>query len=182
MPPRSRSPQGDNNSGFWAMHFFSPNFPDNSKGRVNPTIVDAPIKTKAINPRCFSTPMKRIKLWIKVVPCLKKIGRKNADVNDCQACLSIFGRFQTSSGISHFRYLISYGIFLSGNPFNDYSYFKFKAKPKELSSQNVQREFRTSVIDDTQEVRRVGLEDDEFVFALSNTETWEKICKWDGSP
>ncbi len=42
---------------------------------------------------------------------------------------------------------------------------------KEHTSQNVQREFRTSVIDDTQEVRRVGLEDDEFVFALSNTET-----------
>ena len=66
------------------------------------------------------------------------------------------------------RYLISYGIFLSGNSFSDYPYFKFKAKPKELSSQNVQREFRTSVIDDTQEVHRVGLEDDEFVFALSN--------------
>ena len=65
-------------------------------------------------------------------------------------------------------YLISYGIFLSWNPFNCYSYFKFKANPKELSSQNIQREFRTSTIDDAKEVHRVGLKDDEFVFALSN--------------
>ncbi len=47
------------------------------------------------------------------------------------------------------RYLIGYGIFLTGNPFNEYFYFKFKAKPKELSSQNVQQEFKTSAIDDT---------------------------------
>jgi hypothetical protein len=51
---------------------FYQNFPNNSRWWMNPTIIEAPIKTESINTRRPSAPMKRVELGTKFVLITRK--------------------------------------------------------------------------------------------------------------
>jgi hypothetical protein len=75
VSPRGWCPKWDNQGGFRAISLeFPPNFPNNPKGWMDPTVLSTPIKPETINPRHIPTPMKRIKFRTEV----DHVGRENA--------------------------------------------------------------------------------------------------------